>query len=31
MIAYIGFISFILILSLTWILYRDDYKDFFKF
>jgi len=28
---YLGLGSFALILWLTWVLYKDDYKDFFKF
>ncbi len=28
---YLGLGSFALILLLTWALYKDDYRDFFKF
>jgi len=28
---YLGLGSFVLILILTWVLYKDDYKDFFKY
>ncbi len=28
---YLGLGSFALILLLTWMLYKDDYGDFFKF
>jgi len=27
---YLGLGSFVLILWLTWMLYKDDYSDFFK-